>query len=427
MQTSATGETHRGGDELTLAGVVVCLVFEHSLSHYTRLLQEIDALRGAHAEVELLTSWTECGAPFDRSRRTVAPLDPAVAVSIVASGASWRPLRLADNVVRNATRFMLRILLRGSARRSRSKALRRVAERANVFWVIDYPSLPLVLRAARAAKRTVVYETVDLVPEYPYRGERARRRAIDGERRALREVDGFITACESYADYYVETYGDVTLTRRAVVRDNMPSRIMPRAEPSHSPLRLLFLGSLMFDRPVAELIEAMACVGGGATLTFQGKNYLGESPSHLIARLGLGTRVTVLPPCPPDEVVERASAYDIGIVALRGDGENERRASTSKLFTYMAAGLAVLGSDLPGIARIVQRHSNGVLVEGMDPADWSMAMTGLLSMPDAAINSMKRRSLDAARLYAWEKQRPAFLAEFVRALERGGWERARGQ
>jgi glycosyltransferase involved in cell wall biosynthesis len=91
----------------------------------------------------------------------------------------------------------------------------------------------------------------------------------------------------------------------------------------------------------------------------------------------------------------------------------------------MAAGLVVLGSDLPGIARIVRAHDNGLLVDGMDPHAWAAAIDRLASMPTGDLDSMKERSLRAANLYAWERQEPAYVAEFVRASS--GAARRRGE
>jgi glycosyltransferase involved in cell wall biosynthesis len=196
----------------------------------------------------------------------------------------------------------------------------------------------------------------------------------------------------------------------------MPEQIVESIRPSHQPLRFLFLGSLMFDRPVAELIEAMARISSDVTLTLQGKNFLGEEPSRLIEALGLEHRVHLLEPCSPEEIIDAASAYDVGVIALRGLDENERRASTSKLFTYMSAGLAVIGSDLPGIARIVKQHVNGILVEGMEASVWANAIDAFASMSPQAVDAMKQRSIEAAQLHSWERQKPAFLAEFARAL-----------
>ena len=116
---------------------------------------------------------------------------------------------------------------------------------------------------------------------------------LSGEREAVGRVDGFITACDSYADYYTETYGDSVLRRRPVVCDNVPTHSVAEIRPTSRPLRLLFFGQLMFDRPVMELIEAMAITRADVTLTLQGTNHVGETPFSRITDLGVQDRVTI--------------------------------------------------------------------------------------------------------------------------------------
>jgi glycosyltransferase involved in cell wall biosynthesis len=419
-------QTHsgHGAGETTsrpLEGSRICLVFDFGLSHYSRLLLEIDALQRAGAQVRLLTPNPAADAP-PGVETVLSPLGPneGLIKSIGWSTLGWSPLRRASNTLRKKARhFLERASRRVNAMRY-SRKLRGIAESVDIIWVIDFPRLGQVLRAASRRRARVVYETVDLVPEYMYEGEDHRRKCLDEERSLIGCIDGFITACDSYADYYVERYGNAGLHRRPIVRDNMPSEIAVHIKATTSPLRLLFFGSLLSDRPVLELIEAIATTTTNVTLTFQGRNHLKEDASHLIAdrvtQLGLQDRVEFLAPCPPDSIVETVSAYDVGVVALRGADENERRASTAKLFTYMAAGLAVLGSDLPGIARIVRAHDNGLLVDGMNPHAWAAAIDRLASMPTGDLDSTKERSLGTANLYAWERQESAYVAEFVRAL-----------
>ena len=408
-----------------LEGIRICLVFDFSLSHYARLLLEIGALQMAGAQVRLLTPNPAAGAPTG-GETVCSPLGPneELVQSIGSSAFGWSPFRRASNTVRKMARSVVwSASSRANAARY-SRRLQGIAEKVDIIWVIDFPRLGQVLRAARGRHVRVVYETVDLVPEYVYLGLDHRRKCLAEERRLIGCIDGFITACESYADYYVEMYGDAGLLRRPIVRDNMPSEIAGHIKTTTSPLRFLFLGSLMSDRPILELVEAVAATTTDVTLTFQGKNYLNEGAARRIAdrvaELGLRSRVELLDPCPPDSIVETASAYDVGVVALRGADENERRASTAKLFTCMAAGLAVLGSDLPGIARIVRSHDNGLLVDGMDPHAWAAAIDRLASMPTGDLDSMKERSLSAANLYAWKHQQPAYIGEFVRALSSEG-------
>jgi glycosyltransferase involved in cell wall biosynthesis len=414
-EVTATGTESVAG---LLAGRRICLVFEHSLSHYSRILLEMEGLRRAGAALLLVTDHPE-DAP---AGVTVAyrPLGPARRSRSLADATQARsPQQGAWRFAIRASRALVRrLLLPINAMRYR-RTLRRLAGEVDLFWVIDFPRLESVLTAA-SGRAGVVYETVDLVPEYLYRGSAYRARCLAAERRLVGRVDGFITACDSYADYYMERYGDSVLRRRPVVRDNMPADIVGRISPTKRPIRLLFLGSLMADRPIMELIESAAMCRADVTLTFQGKNHLRDGHARSIAALlasrGLGDRVRFLDPAPPERIVEAASAFDVGIVALRGDDENERRASTGKLFTYMAAGLAIIGSDLPGISRIVGTHGNGLLVGGAAAAQWAAAIDRLAALDVSEIDAMKQRSLHAAAVYSWERQEPAFVGEFIRAL-----------
>lgn len=399
-----------------LEGARICLVFEHSLAHYTRIRQEMEALQAAGATLELLTSHPRTEEGLQGVRRTFAPL--SVIEQFPGSEHPVRLLRIASNLLRNTVRPAIMAYRRFRSADVRLAALKTLLARTDIMWVVDEPSLPSVMRAVRGTPVKVVYETVDLVPEYPYLGERHRRRRLREERRLIGHVDGFITACDSYADYYMLRYGGRELSRPPVVRNDMPATIAQKTNPVRRPLRILFLGALMYDRPVLELIEAMSLVTSDVVLTFQGENLLGSEPAESIERLGLSERVRILEPCPHDRIVEAAADHDVGIVALRGDNENERWASTTKLFTYMSAGLAVLGSDLPGIARIVKAYGNGRLVAGMDPRDWASAIDDIARLTDASIAEMKQRSLETAHTWAWEKQRPLYVAEFVRALGR---------
>lgn len=402
-----------------LEGVRICLVFEHCMSHYTRTRQQIALLEEAGAKVQLLGQSDAPCAPA-HIETTRAPLLRFCHFqdTVAPSTLKWRPARALDNRLRERKRRRMRAEFAPRITAERRDAIRRIAEEVDLFWVVDYPSLPDVMAAVDHSRTKVLYETVDLVTEYEYEGVEARLALLADEQRLIAQVDGFVTAADSYADYYMEKYGGRELKRRPTVLDNMPARIADSPRPAVKPYRLLFMGSLMFDRPLVELIEAMAKVTTDVTLTFQGKNYAAGVPERRIEELGLQDKVLLLEPCEPDATVDSAREYDIGIVALSGENENERRASTSKLFTYMASGLAVLGSDLPGIASVVNKYRVGELVQGMGPDEWAEAIDRIASLPESRIDEMKQRSIEAARLHSWEREGPAFIAEFAGALGR---------
>jgi glycosyltransferase involved in cell wall biosynthesis len=64
--------------------------------------------------------------------------------------------------------------------------------------------------------------------------------------------------------------------------------------------------------------------------------------------LGIAGRVRILPPVPPQELVERATCHDVGLALEAGETENRRVAVSNKLCAYLLAGLAVAATDTPG-------------------------------------------------------------------------------
>jgi glycosyltransferase involved in cell wall biosynthesis len=232
-------------------------------------------------------------------------------------------------------------------------------------------------------------------------------------------VSGFITAGEGYADYYMQRYSDI-LKSRPIVIENMPRDIVkPKA--TRRPVKLLFMGNLGRARPIYELIQAMALTKSDASLTFIGPNSLELEPQTLIEALGLADRVRLLAPCGPEDVTAIAADYDIGVVALRGDNENERHATPAKLGTYMAAGLAIIASDLPGSARVIREAANGVLVDHMDPHSWANAIDRCAAMTDGQIDYMRNNSHRAALARSRETQMTEFIREFERAIFCQSW------
>lgn len=408
----------------------------NTLALHRRFALEIGALQEAGARLTAVT-WFPDPTPLpdniavhaspllQRSRPRLEELIPE------SSSAAWRPRMLVENLLLNAIRRVVSVrAVRAAIDRvlrpelldttERRRLLDSLAPDTDLFWVIDFENLESTITVARRHRIPVLYETIDLIPEYQWDwlGPGFSERALRTEARLMRHIDGFITACDSYADYYEERYAGIRGFRRPVVHDNAPDGAVSAIRPTGTPRRFLFLGALSFDRPVLELIEACSLTETAVSLTLQGENLLGDAPQELIDKLKLGNRVRLLEPCAPEATVRVAAEYDVGIIALRGTNENERRAASSKAFTYMAAGLAILGSDLPGIARVVRTHENGRLVAEMTPEAWAAAFDEMERMPGDELDALKQRSLDAFDEYSWERQKPLFVAEFLRALGR---------
>ena len=88
----------------------------------------------------------------------------------------------------------------------------------------------------------------------------------------------------------------------------------------------------------------------------------------------------------------------MGIVALAGADENERRAPTAKAGTYLAAGLLVLASDLPGIRSVVGVGPHVEFVSPQSVEAWKEAFRRIAAMSDEDVARAKGVALETARL-----------------------------
>jgi glycosyltransferase involved in cell wall biosynthesis len=85
--------------------------------------------------------------------------------------------------------------------------------------------------------------------------------------------------------------------------------------------------------------------------------------------------------------------------------------SPLKMFEYMAAGRAIVASDLPAIREVLQHEMNAVLVRPGDPQALSAGIQRLAADPDLAERLARQAFEDVAR-YAWERRAERLEALF---------------
>jgi glycosyltransferase involved in cell wall biosynthesis len=96
----------------------------------------------------------------------------------------------------------------------------------------------------------------------------------------------------------------------------------------------------------------------------------------LIAKTRHDQRIRFQPPIPSAVAVERLREYDITAVPSQW-------METGPLVVYesFAAGSPVIGSDLGGIAELVQHEQNGILVDASSREAWAQAFSRIVADP----------------------------------------------
>ncbi len=280
----------------------------------------------------------------------------------------------------------------------------------------DIPPLLPALALGALTKRPVVYESHEYwwakFPDRPM----SRRVARWLERLALRSAADVIVVNDTIADKMAADYR----TRRPSVVINVPRadpvEVLRPRQPGE-PLEILYHGIVVDGRGVEHALEAIARATQPVVLTIRGSGDLLPELRRRAAQPDLAGRVRFEEPVPLDDLIASASTAHVGLLTFdRARGYEV--ALPNKLFEYMAAGLAVVATDLPELRRVVEQLHNGVLVDSPTPESIAAALDELASDPER-VDAMRASSLAGARTaYHWSHHRQRFLDDYLPLLRR---------
>ena len=378
----------------------VTMLVRNTFSHDTRVEAEARSLAGAGYEVTVVAD-AATGRP-EREER-----DGYHVVRVGRAAPSWPGIRF----VATDRRF------------ERSLP----ATRPHVLHAHDTNALAPVATAARQLGIPFVYDAHDLwtgrashgrSPLY-LRASNAYFRSI--ERRWLPAATGRITVSPPLARYLEAAYDLPTFTlvpnypelRRLPAAAPRALRDRPGGEaiPAGAAL-VLYLGGLMADRGLEQLVDAMALITGPVSashLVLLGEGVLGGTLRARARGAGIGDRVHILAPVPPDEVIAYAADATVGVSPIIASCLNYRFSLPNKLFQYMAAGLPVVASDFSQVREVVEDTGAGRCVNMADPSALARALTAVLSDRRDAAEMGQRGRRAVEEEFNWATSERALL------------------
>jgi glycosyltransferase involved in cell wall biosynthesis len=180
--------------------------------------------------------------------------------------------------------------------------------------------------------------------------------------------------------------------------------------PADAPFLILQGAYLDVDRGVKQAVEAIALhehwylvvVGAGVEWEWA-QTQVGSFNGRLI----------VLPKMPFEELRGLTAAADVGLSLDQGVHGNYYMSLPNKLFDYIHAGVPVVASAMPEVARVVHEWRIGQVVDDATPEGIDEAVTRVLEVPKS---EWYTRCRDAAAVLHWGNEEPHIL----QALERAG-------
>ncbi len=182
----------------------------------------------------------------------------------------------------------------------------------------------------------------------------------------------------------------------------------PAAEnerPSGAPVRLLFVGRVVFQKGLDVLLRALAALPADAAweLEIIGDGDQRAALTAEAARLGLAARIIFAGWCDRARIAERYRAADVFVFPSRDEG------MPNVVLEAMASGLPIVATAIAGSEELVRAGENGHLVPAADAAALAAALAQLLADP------ARRRALGRAsraiveREYTWARVAAAYL------------------
>lgn len=292
---------------------------------------------------------------------------------------------------------------RANDRFERIYALAR-RQQVDLWLANDWTTLPIAARLAAEQGVPYGYDTHELaVDEYAQslRWRLLHRPLIFNAEDGAIGGAAFVTCVsDGIADRLTIVH---RLARRPVVIRNTPRYEAHVPRTTDETIHVLYHGVVSPGRGLEACIESVAQWRPEFTLTIRGPG----ADSYLAALKDIATRHNVLdrvvfaPPVPMTELVARATAHDVGLFVLPDYSRQNVYVLPNKFFEYAMAGLALVVSDLPEMARLLREHDLGVLVGDLKPETIAAALN---SLDRPAIDRFKRNSLEAAKILNWHAE-----------------------
>ena len=241
---------------------------------------------------------------------------------------------------------------------------RRVKEMKNervVVWANDTDTL-LGCWLAAHGRCKLVMDAHELFPEVPEIQEKPVVKWVwrTIERCLMPKCDALITVCQSIADYYREQLG----VKMTVVRNLRETTCQRVNESTSGTLErmMLYAGKVNVGRGVDWAIDAMELLPG-CRLVVAGDGDLLEEMKAYAAQKAWSDRVEFTGRLMPEAMATLTAKADVGLVMLEDKGLSYHYALPNRVGAFVQAGVPMVVSDLPEMARVVRDYGVGEVID----------------------------------------------------------------
>lgn len=317
----------------------------------------------------------------------------------------WRPVGLAVNAFSHLSRRI---------------AQAAVARPADMYIAHTLPALPAAAKAAKRHKAVLGFDAEDFhsgeLDPAAYPLEPVLCEAIESV--YLPQCQHLTAAAPGIALAYQARYGvQMTTLLNVFPLSEAPTHPAPALQ--GAPKFYWFSQTLGPDRGLEAMVDVLAAMATPCELHLRGSASSGYH-AVLIERakkLGVAGRLHFLAPAPPDQMMQLAAGYSLGLSLEQSRPMNRNLCITNKAFTYLLAGVPVLLSNTTAQTELAHVLGEAALLVDLGKTHetalqldrWLADKHGVEAARAAAWQLSHQR-------YNWDVEQRAFLASVDKAL-----------
>jgi glycosyltransferase involved in cell wall biosynthesis len=256
---------------------------------------------------------------------------------------------------------------------------------------------------AHAVEALMYRERGQLYGGAPIVSDTKARRLAGREARVWKRASGFVTTTRGIRDTFEQAHGPRPRTHVVPNGCDVPDDRTFPGLPRGIPPRVLYAGQLYPWKGVDVLVDAMTRVPAARLVILGG--FDGEADWRRVRALvearGLAARTEMPGTVPQARVAEELRRATVVAVPFLQSTMTERHTSPLKAFEAMAAGRAIVATDLPSSREFLRDGENARLVPPGDAERLAAALREILEHPELA-ERLARTAYEDAPRYSWD-------------------------
>lgn len=284
---------------------------------------------------------------------------------------------------------------------------------ASIYHANDLDTLFIVVKVAKKKNAKIIYDSHELyIEQSKFKTNLVRKLLKYEEEKYIKKTDCIITVNESISEELKKRY---KLKKSPFIISNCPFKTSIKSNIKHkNKIDIIYTGGFESGRGLKEIIESFIYLPSKYRLYFLGYGPLEKQLKLYRNSLNLEKKIIFLKPVEMTQIVNRIIGFDIGIIPYQPINLNNYYALPNKIFEYINAGLAIVGSDIPEIKKIINKYKLGFVFDPFDPKDIANSIKRINSKN---IQIFKKNSQIASKKENWNNESRKLL-KIYKSLEK---------